>query len=298
MEFPWVRVRRMTRTPALRRLVRGVRPSPDALVPSARVGLEDPGQSGESLAEAALERGYAGIHLAPVARRRDQEGSEVWRSDAPLAQALTAARAAAPELALMAELDLPLFVRSGRPGLVSEGLVDAETAQEALGKAAITLGEAGADVVGVRGQVDGGVHAVRGALDEAGLDRVAVLAYSADLYSPFTELRPVSAEKAADLLDPLDPGAVLRQADLDVADGVDLLGVQPSLLALDIVRELSDEHDQPIVARVTDQEERTLAAAARAGVAPLGLLAASVHGALIRAGARLVITPWAFEERP
>lgn len=293
MQYPWVRVRRLTRTPALRRLVRGIRPSPDELVPSGRVALESPGQSGEALAEQAAEAGYAAIYLAPAARRRDAEGSEVWRADAPLAQALTAARAATPELAIFAELDLALFHRSGRPGLVTEGLVDADSAQEALGKAAITLGEAGADVIGLRGQIDGGVGALREALDEAGLDRVAICAFSADLYSPLTELRPVSAEKAADLLDPLDPGSILRQADADVSDGADIIGVQPAMFTQDILRELADEHELPLLARITDQEQKALEAAARSGVGSMRGLADALHGSLIRAGARVVVSPWA-----
>lgn len=293
MQFPWVRVRRLTRTPNLRRMVRSVRPSPDELVASARVGVDEPGKNGESLALQALEAGVPGIYLAPVARRRDAEGTEVWRADAPLAQALTAARAAAPELGIFAELDLAMFHRSGRPGHVSDGMVDAESAHEALGKAAITLGEAGADVVAVRGQVDGVSGALREALDEAGMDRVAICAFSADLYSPFTELRPTSAEKAADLFDPMDPGAVLRQADADVSDGADMIGVQPCTYAQDLIRELADEHQLPLLARITDHEQKALEAAARAGVAPLEALVDALHGSLIRAGARIVVTPWA-----
>lgn len=295
MEYPWVRLRRMTRRPALRRLARSVRPSPDELVPYLRVPVDDPGRVSEQLAEQAVERGHAAIYLAPSARRRDSEGSEAWRSDAPLAQALHAARAAAPELALFAELDLAVFHRSGRPGALTDGLIDAEAAHEALGKAGLTLGEAGADVLGLRGLVDGGVGALREALDEADLDRISILSYSADLHSPFAELRPATADKAADLLDPLDPGSILRQAEVDVSEGADLLGVQPSLLAQDILRDLAEEHQHPLVARISDQEAKVMEMAARSGTAPVEQLARAVHGALVRAGARLVVTPWTME---
>lgn len=285
----------MTRRPALRRLVRSVRTRPDELVPYLRVPVEDPGRAAERLAEQAVERGHAAVYLAPTARRRDSEGTEAWRSDAPLVQAVHAARAAAPELALFAELDLAVFHRSGRPGALTDGLIDAETAHEALGKSGITLGEAGVDVIGLRGLVDGGVGALREALDEADLDRIAILSFSADLHSPFAELRPATADKAADLLDPLDPGAILRQAEVDVSEGADLLGVQPSLLAQDVLRDLAEEHQLPLVARLSDQEAKVLEMTARSGAASAEEVASAVHGALQRAGARLVVTPWALE---
>lgn len=292
MEFPWVRIRRLRRTPSLRRLVRSVRDHREELVPYLRIPIEEPGRAAETHAERAFDAGYQGIYLGPTVRRRDTEGSEAWRADSPLAQALYAARAAVPELAIFAELDLSVYHRNGRPALVSEGLVDAEVAHESISKAGVTLGEAGADVLALRGQVDGGVGALREALDEAGLDRVGILAFSADLYSPFTELRPRSAEKAADLLDPLDPGSVLRQAEFDIADGADMLGVQPSLLMHDLIRDLAEEHQHPIVTRLTEQEVKVLESSVRSGVATREELAASVHGSLIRAGARLVVSPW------
>ncbi len=296
MEFPWVRIRRLRRTPSLRRLSRSIRQHPDELVPNLRIPVEDPGRAAESLAERALDAGHHGLYLSPSVRRRDTEGSEAWRADSPLAQALYAARAAAPELAIFAELDLAVYHRTGRPALVSEGLVDAEAAHESIGKVGVTLGEAGADVLALRGQVDGGVGALREALDEAGLDRVGILSFSGDMYSPFTELRPRTAEKAADLLDPMDPGSVLRQAECDIADGADMLGIQPTFLALDLLRDLAEEHQHPLVARITEQEAKVLESAARSGLTSMSELAMVVHCSLIRAGARLVVTPWCFDE--
>lgn len=285
----------MVRTPALRRLVRSQRPSPEELLPTLRLPVEDPAAAAEGLAEQVVERGFSGLFLAPAVRRRDAEGSEVWRADAPLPQALHAARATAPELAIFAELDLAMFYRSGRPAVLTDGLADAESAHEAIGKAGVTLGHAGADVIALRGQVDGGVAALREALDEADLDRVGILAFSADLHGPFAELRPLSADKAADLLDPMDPGAVLRQAEVDAGEGADMLGVQPSLLAQDLLRELADEHQHPIVARISDHEAKMVEMAVRSGTGTLSEVSSAVHGALVRAGARLVATPWALE---
>jgi porphobilinogen synthase len=296
MDYPWQRVRRLGRTPTLRTLVRSIRTTPEELVPYLRVAVDDPGRGAEALAERALASGHAAVFLAPSAKRRDAEGSEVWRPDAPLAHALTAARAATPELVLIAELDLALFHRSGRPAVVAEGLVDIDAAHDAIGKAGTTLGQAGADVIALRGQADGGVTALREALDESGLERVAILAFSGDLHSPFAELRPRSADKAADLLDPLDPGALIRQAESDVGEGADMLGVQPCLLAQDLLRELFDEHQLPIVARITEHEAKTYESAARSGIASLAEVAAAAHGSLLRAGARLVVTPWTWPE--
>lgn len=278
----------------LRALARSIRPSPEEIVPQLRVAVDEPGRMAEAVAERALGAGHAAVFLAPVAKRRDSEGSEVWRPDAPLPHALVAARAATPELVLMAELDLAMFHRSGRPAVVAEGLVDLEAAHEAIGKAGVTLGEAGADVVALRGQVDGGVTALREALDETGLERVGILAFSGDLHSVFTELRPLSADKAADLLDPLEPESVIQQAESDIAEGADMIGVQPCLLAQDLLRELFDEHQHPVVARITEQEAKVYEAAARSGVADMEAVAAEVHGSLLRAGARLVVTPWAW----
>ena len=258
-----------------------------------RVPVEGAGEAAERLAEEALAQGLSGLYFAPTPKRRDDEGSEAWRADSPMIEALIAARATAPELAIWSELDLSAYHRSGRPGHELEGMIDLETAHEALGKAAITLGETGVDVIALRGLFDGGAGVLREALDEAGLDRIAILSFAADLYSPFAERRPVSANKAADLLDPLDPGAIARQAEVDASEGADFLGVQPCLFAQDILHKLADDHDIPVVARLTEHEIKMIENTARTGTADLSELAETVHGTLLRAGARLVVTPWA-----
>lgn len=294
MEFPWVRVRRTRRTRALRALTRSTRVPPEALVPVGRVPVEAAEEASAQWARQCVESGRLGLYLAPSAKRRDGEGSEAWNNDAPFVEGVRGARAVDPDLSLWAEIDLSVYLKSGRAAALVDGWIDAESARENLGKVAITLAEAGADVVSVRGVLDGAVSAVREALEEAGFDRVCVLALSADLHGPLTELRPSSAEKEADLLDPADLESILRQSDLDVSEGADFLGVQPCLFSQDILSALAEEHDLPIVARLSDQDVKAVESMARSGLGSLEVLSEAFHTALARAGARIIVTPWSF----
>lgn len=277
--------------PSLRDLTRAVRVHPKALVAMLRVPAEGGNKAVLDLCARAKEGQLAAVYLAPFAKRRDDEGNEAWKSDAPFTRAVAAAKEVG-DLAVFAELDLSAFLKSGRPGAVVDGWVEADAARENLGKAAITLAEAGADVVSVRGLVDGGVSAVREALEEAGLSHVNVLSLSVDLHGPLTELRPLGSDKQGDLLDPADLDGAMRQADFDVSEGADFLGVQPCLFSQDILRVLSEEHDLPLFARITDQEARAVEAMARGGMGSLQALVEALHTSLLRAGARCVVTPW------
>ena len=295
MEYPWVRLRRVARSPALRRLVRSVRPVLDNVLLTYQVNAQDKPGKLEELLEQVSEAALPGLYLVPVVRRRDNEGSEIWKTDSPMAQSLQSIRKHSTELAIFAELDLALHTCSGRPGPITEGMIDAEMTHEALAKAAVCLGESGADIVAIRGHVDNAVSVVREALDESGLEKVGILSFSADFHSVLADLRPLSADKAADLMDVENPEMVYRSMDLDQSEGADYIGVQPASLSLDIIRDLSEETDLPILARITEKEAKMWSSAVSSSSEVVESVALELHSTLFRAGARMIASPWALQ---
>ena len=314
MSFPTDRPRRLRRTPALRRLVRETRLLPvDLLYPCfVREDIEEPvpvstmpgvsQETHDSLLAAvadAVEAGITGVVLFGIPRDKDAEGSEAWN---PRGVVQTAVQRLKHEfgdrLVVITDLCLDEYTDHGHCGLLrGDGSVDNDATLELYARIAVAQAEAGADVVAPSGMMDGQVAAIRTALDEAGYEETAVLAYSAKfasvMYGPFREAAdcaPRQGDRRGYQMDVANAREAVRETLLDVEEGADMVMVKPALTALDVVSRVRDAVDLPVAAYCVSGEYAMLRAGAAAGAFEERAAVLESLTAIRRAGADLVIT--------
>ncbi len=318
--FPARRMRRLRRTPALRRLVAETRLSVDDLVAPlfVREGIEEPapiltmpGVVQHTLSSLSLEArrlaslGIPALVLFGVPSRKDAVGSAGSDPDGILQRALREVRAAVgDELVLFADLCLDEYTDHGHCGVLApDGSVDNDATLERYGEMALAQAAAGADLVAPSGMMDGQVAAIRKALDGAGHTSVGIMAYAAKyasaLYGPFREAVDVRIEAGGDRRsyqqDPANRREALAEVRLDVAEGADIVMVKPALPYLDIVADVRQAVDVPVAAYHVSGEYSMLVAAAERGMIDRGPAVLEVVGSIRRAGADLVLTYFAGE---
>jgi porphobilinogen synthase len=316
--FPAERPRRLRRTPALRRLVAETRLHPAGLVLPlfVREGIDAPAPISSlpgvvqhsrasmraAVAEAA-ELGLGGVMLFGVPTQRDAVGSGATDADGVLNVAVADARAEVGDaLVVMADLCLDEFTDHGHCGVLSpEGEVDNDMTLVRYAEMAMALADAGADVVGTSGMMDGQVGVVRSALDEVSAQHVAVLAYAAKyasaLYGPFREAvdSQLQGDRRSYQQDPANSRESLREVRLDVEEGADLVMVKPAGGYLDVLREVAGSVDVPVAAyQVSGEYAMVEAAAANGWIDRDRAILESLVG-IHRAGADVVLTYWAAE---
>ena len=314
MSFPERRMRRLRRTPALRRLVAEARVSVDDLVAPLFVkeGIDAPERvvsmpgvvqhTQESLRKevrALADLGVPAVILFGVPARKDASGSGADAADGVVQVALRNLRDEVSDaLVLMADDCLDEYTDHGHCGLLRpDGEVDNDATLERYAEIAIAQADAGADVIAPSGMMDGQVGAIRGALDSAGHTDTAILAYAVKyasaLYGPFrdaAECAPQFGDRRGYQMDPPNAREALDEAALDVAEGADMLMVKPALPYLDVVRALRDTFDVPVAAYHVSGEYAMLKAAAQQGWLDGDTVAAEVLVAIKRAGADFVLT--------
>ncbi|MFN8168406.1 MAG: porphobilinogen synthase [Candidatus Nanopelagicales bacterium] len=318
MGFPVERPRRLRRTPALRRLVAETRLHPAGLVLPlfVREGLTEPAaisslpgvvqHSRESMRKAVAEAaslGLGGVMLFGVPSERDPVGRGATDPEGVLNVAVADARAeVGDDLVVMADLCLDEFTDHGHCGVLGvDGEVDNDTTLVRYAEMAMALADAGADVVGTSGMMDGQVGVVRSALDEVEAQHVLVLAYAAKYasaaYGPFREAvdSQLTGDRRAYQQDPANRRESLREVRLDVEEGADLVMVKPAGGYLDVLREVADSVDIPVAAyQVSGEYAMVEAAAANGWIDRDRMVLESLVG-IRRAGADIVLTYWAAE---
>ena len=313
MAFPVTRLRRLRRTPALRGLVRETRLAADALVMPLFVeeGLAEsspiasmPGIARLSLAGAVQEAGeVAGLGIPAVLlfgipARKDEQGSSAWAPDGIVQQATRAIKAAHPDLLVIADLCLCEYTSHGHCGVLdADGNVQNDPTLELLARAAVSQAQAGADVIAPSDMMDGRVAAIRAALDQAGFTETPILAYSAKFasafYGPFRDAAdsaPASGDRRGYQMDPANAREALREARADIEEGADLVMVKPALPYLDVVRQLADATDVPVVAYNVSGEYAMVKAASAAGWLDERAAVLEALLSMRRAGADIVIS--------
>jgi porphobilinogen synthase len=314
MAFPQQRPRRLRRTPALRALVREVELSPRDLIAPLFVkeGISEPteipsmpGQyqhTLESLRKEAAEiaaRGVTAFMLFGVPERKDAEGSEAWNPDGIAQRGLRVLRQElGDEHVIMADLCLDEYTEHGHCGVLDEeGQVDNDATVERYRRIAVAQAEAGAHMVGPSGMMDGQVAAIREALDEAGFQKVGIIAYAAKFasafYGPFreaAECAPRFGDRTGYQMDPANADEAIREVRADIAEGADIVMVKPALPYLDIIRRAKDETRFPMAAYNVSGEYAMLKAAALAGWLDERKVVLEALTAIRRAGADLILT--------
>jgi porphobilinogen synthase len=307
--FPVTRLRRLRRTEALRDLVRETRLDLDEFVMPLFVGQESvrnellPGLSRFTVddvvreAEELVRLGVKAVILFGLPAEKDEEGSGAWIDDGVVQQALRALRPRFPELVLMTDVCLCEYTSTGHCGVVHDGEVDNDASVELIVRTAVSHVEAGADVVAPSDMMDGRVGAIRAELPET-----PIVAYSAKyasaFYGPFRDAvdsTPAFGDRRGYQMDPANVREALRECELDLAEGADVLMIKPALPYLDVIRAARDRFDAPLAAYNVSGEYAMVKDAARAG--HLDERAAALEGltAIKRAGADLVISYWTKE---
>jgi porphobilinogen synthase len=312
-------MRRLRRTPAMRRLVAEARLSVDDLVAPLFVkeGVDAPEpivsmpgvvqHTQESLRKevhALADLGVPAVILFGIPAHKDAQGSGADDPDGVVQVALRNLRDEVGDgLVLMADDCLDEYTDHGHCGLLTDaGGVDNDATLERYAAIAIAQASAGADVVAPSGMMDGQVGAIRGALDETGHTDTAILAYAAKyasaLYGPFrdaAECAPQFGDRRGYQMDPPNAREALDETALDIAEGADMVMVKPALPYLDVLRALRDAFDVPVSAYHVSGEYAMLQAAAANGWIDGDAAALEVLTSIKRAGADFVLTYYARE---
>jgi len=319
VSYPARRMRRLRRTPALRRLVAGTRLSVDDLVAPlfVREGVDAPvpitslpgvvQHTRESLRKevgALADLGVPAVILFGVPARKDAVGSSAWDPDGIVQLALRDVRdEVGDRLVVMADLCLDEYTDHGHCGvLTAAGEVDNDATVELYARVALAQARAGADVVAPSGMMDGQVRAIRGALDGDGFSAVAICAYAAKyasaLYGPFREAVDVTIVGGGDRKAyQQDVAGSVREAlaevALDLDEGADIVMVKPAVPYLDVISAVRAAVDVPVAAYHVSGEYAMVRAAAERGWIDGAAVALEVVTAIKRAGADVVLTYFA-----
>ncbi len=307
--FPVTRLRRLRRTGALRDLVRETRLDLDAFVMPLFVGPSS--QPNEALpalgrfsvsdlareAEELVSLGVKAVILFGIPESKDEEGSEAWEADGIVQRALRELRPRFPELVLLTDVCLCEYTSHGHCGVIHDGEVDNDATLELLARTAASHVDAGADAVCPSDMMDGRVGAIRAELPET-----PIVAYSAKyasaFYGPFREAAesaPAFGDRRGYQMDPGNVREALRECELDVAEGADVLMVKPAMPCLDVIRAARERFDLPIGAYNVSGEYAMVKAAAARGWLDERQAALESLTAIERAGADVIVSYWAKE---
>ncbi len=316
-----VRPRRLRRTPGLRAMVRetrlsseqliypifvqpaGVAPQPVESMPGV---MRWPVDRVDEPAGEALEAGVQAVLLFGIPPAKDARGSGADDPEGVVQQAVRRLKARWPELVVVTDVCLCEYTEHGHCGILRERRgtmeVDNDATLERLAATAVSHAEAGTDIVAPSSMMDDQVRAIRQALDAAGWEDVAIMAYSAKFasafYGPFREAAgsaPAFGDRRAYQMDPANAREALREVALDVAQGADIVMVKPALAYLDVVRAVREAVALPVAAYNVSGEYAMVEAAARLGWIDRRAVVLESLTAMARAGADLIITYHAVE---
>lgn len=293
MEFPITRMRRLRRTEALRSLVRETHLRPGALIyplflcPGEGVRREIssmPGVFNLSIDEAVKEAeeaaslGVGGLLLFGLPESKDEQASGAYAEDGIVQQGLRALKglSAASKLVLMADVCLCEYTSHGHCGIVKKSgdtyEVENDSSLSLLARTAASLAAAGADIVAPSDMMDGRVAAIRDELDAEGLDNVPILSYASKFasafYGPFREAAdsaPQFGDRRSYQMDGANLREAMREIELDLAEGADMILMKPAMPYLDVIREARDRFEVPMGAYQVSGEYSMLHAAFQRG---------------------------------
>jgi len=319
--FPTTRMRRLRYNPAVRELVRETRLSPADLIlplfvrPGERIRQPieampgnfqlSPDMLADEIGQAA-ELGIGGVILFGIPAKKDAVGSDATSESGIIAQAIRIAKQAAANLLVLTDVCFCEYTDHGQCGVPTDATgrldVDNDATLRLLAEQAVIHARAGADMVAPSGMMDGMVGAIRRGLDGAGFAHVPIMSYAAKyasaFYGPFREAAesaPQFGDRRGYQMDPAAAGEqALREVELDLAEGADIVMVKPALCYLDIIRRVRDRWPGvPLAAYNVSGEFSMVKAAAARGWIDEKLIALETLIAIKRAGAGIILTYWA-----
>ena len=309
------RPRRLRRSPAMRSLVRETRLSPDNfLYPLFVVSGEGkrkevssmPGvfnlSVDEAVKEAAAARaeGVPGVLLFGIPDEKDEVGSAAADPEAPVQSAVRAIKREVKDVLVVTDVCLCEYTSHGHCGILSDEEILNDPTVEQLARAALSHAAAGADIVAPSDMMDGRVGRIRETLDGAGFTQVAIMSYAAKycsaFYGPFREAAdsaPAFGDRRSHQMDPANVQEALREVELDIEEGADMVMVKPAVHYLDVITRVKDEFGLPTAAYHVSGEYSMLKAAARNGWIDEPRAMMETLTAIRRAGADIIITYYA-----
>jgi porphobilinogen synthase len=317
MSFPIHRMRRLRRSDKFRNLIRETRLSPESMIypifvcPGTNVRHEIgsmPGQYNLSVdnavkvAREAESAGIAGLILFGIPKSKDELGSDAYSDGGIVQDALRAIRENVRDLLLVTDVCLCEYTSHGHCGLIRHGDVENDSTLRLLAESAVSHVRAGADMVAPSDMMDGRVIAIRQKLDAEGFAGIPIMAYSAKyasaFYGPFREAAgstPQFGDRRSYQMDPSNAREAMREIQLDIEEGADIVMVKPALAYLDIIARARETFDVPLAAYQVSGEYAMIEAAARAGWIDRERIMLEATTAIKRAGADIIITYYALE---
>jgi porphobilinogen synthase len=312
MSFPTHRGRRLRRNEAMRGLVRETRLSAAGLIypmfvcPGQKVRQEVssmPGvfqQSADQIVEECREvesLGIPGVILFGLPEKKDALGMSSVAADGVVQRAIEAIRKAKLKLLVITDVCLCEYTDHGHCGVIEDGEVANDATLDILAKQAVSHARAGADIVAPSDMMDGRVGVIRESLDEHKFENISILAYAAKyssaFYGPFREAAqstPQFGDRRGYQMDPANAREALREVEMDLDEGADMVMVKPALPYLDIIRRVRDEFDVPVAAYNVSGEYSMVKAAVQKGWLDEQRVVMEILTSIQRAGAEIILT--------
>lgn len=325
--FPAMRPRRLRSNPNIRRMVRETALSADNLIATMFVrhgqGVEKPIGSmpghfqlspdkAVREAETLAEMGIPAVLLFGIPEKKDATGTENYDPQGIVPQTIRAIKAAVPELVVISDMCCCEYTHHGHCGIINspdspcyhpdlpEGYLLNDDTLEILGKASVVHAEAGADIIAPSGMIDGMVDTIRTALDENGFANTAIMSYAAkfssSFYGPFrdaAESPPSFGDRSQYQMDPANTREAMKEVELDINEGADIVMVKPAMPYLDIIQKVYENFDLPVAAYQVSGEYSMIKAAAAQGWIDEERVAIESLYSIRRAGASMIITYFA-----
>ena len=317
MDFPRYRPRRMRRNDRLRAMMRETALAPANLIYPLFVGpgknKVQPVSSMPGVAQLSVDRalgecqeaqalGIPAVILFGLPEHKNPVGAEAYAESGIVQQSIREIKAKLPELLVITDVCLCEYTDHGHCGVIKNGDVDNDSTLELLVKESLSHARAGADIVAPSDMMDGRVGAIRKALDDNGFPQIAIMAYAAKyasgFYGPFREAAestPQFGDRRSYQMDPANSDEALREVELDIREGADIVMVKPALAYLDVIYRVKQKFGYPVAAYNVSGEYSMIKAAGQNGWIDEERIMMEVLYAIRRAGADMILTYFAKE---
>lgn len=312
MKFNALRPRRLRRTAAIRSMVREtvLQPSdfvyPIFVVPGTNVKEEIPSMpncyhlsvdNAVKLAENLYEMGIPAVEVFGLPEYKDEIGSSAWDMTSPVQRAIKAIREAVPDMVIVGDVCLCQYTSHGHCGCLCGHEVDNDKTLPLLAKVAVSQAECGADIIAPSDMMDGRIAALREALDQDGLQNTIIMSYAVKyasaFYGPFRDAAdsaPHFGDRRGYQMDPANMREAMKEVDLDMDEGADIIMVKPALSYLDVVHQVREHINRPVAVYNVSGEYAMVKAAAANGWIDEKRIVLEELTSMKRAGADIIIT--------
>lgn len=307
-----LRPRRMRISPNMRAMVRETTLSakdfvyPLFVVPGENIREEIPSMpdvyhlsvdNAVKVAKECYELGIPSVEIFGLPEYKDADGSSAWDMNSPVQRAIAAIKKAVPELMIVGDVCLCQYTTHGHCGHLEGKYVDNDKTLKLLQKVAVSQAKAGADIIAPSDMMDGRVAAIREALDENGFINVSIMSYAvkyaSGYYGPFRDAAdsaPSFGDRKQYQMDIANSREALKEVELDLAEGADIIMVKPALAYMDIIRQVRDSINHPVACYNVSGEYAMVKAAAKNGWIDEKRIVLETLTSMKRAGADIIIT--------